>query len=160
MEIKLNVNGNMVTGKVEAGTTLLRFLRDNGHTEVKKGCGEGECGACTVLLDGIAVTSCLVPAMQAQGKEITTIKKQGDPVIDALKESFVNHGAVQCGFCSPAMVLTAKWLLSENPHPTRAEIREYMAGNLCRCTGYAKIVDAIEEYASKTIESFAKIGAR
>lgn len=156
MEIKLKVNNNWVTGDAEAGTSLLRFLRDNGHTEVKKGCGEGECGACTVLINGTAVTSCIVPAHQAVGKDVVTIKVQGDKMIDALKESFVSHGAVQCGFCSPGMVLTARWLLSENPHPTREQIREAIAGNLCRCTGYKKIVDAIESVAD-AVEAVSKV---
>jgi carbon-monoxide dehydrogenase small subunit len=148
-QITITVNDKEVTGAVEPHTTLLRFLRDNGFTEVKKGCGEGECGGCTVLLDGKAVTSCLVLAHQAVGKEVVTIKKTGDPLLDALKNIFVEHGAVQCGFCSPAMVLTARWLLAENPHPSRDEIRDAISGNLCRCTGYKKIIDAIE-HASKT----------
>ena len=147
-QITMLVNGKEVTGMVEPHTSLLRFLRDNGFTEVKKGCGEGECGACTVLLDGKAVTSCLVLAYQAVGKEVITIKQVGDPLLESLKATMIEYGAVQCGFCSPAMVLTARWLLSENPHPTREEIRDAISGNLCRCTGYKKIVDAIE-YVSK-----------
>ena len=149
-QITIKVNDKPVTGFVEPYTTLLRFLRDNGFTEVKKGCGEGECGACTVLLDGKAVTSCLVPAHQAVGKEVVTVKKAGDPLLDTLKEAFVEYGAVQCGFCSPAMVLTARWLLSENSHPSRDEIRDAISGNLCRCTGYKKIVDAVD-HVSKTL---------
>ena len=147
-QITIKVNDKQVTGLVAPHTTLLRFLRDNGFTEVKKGCDEGECGACTVLLDGKAVTSCLMLAHQAVGKEVATIKKTGDPLLETLKEAFVRHGAVQCGFCSPAMILTARWLLSENPRPDREEIRDALTGNLCRCTGYKKIIDAVE-YASK-----------
>jgi len=143
-EIKVKVNGEWVTGLVKPGITLLRFLRDNGFTEVKKGCGAGECGACTVLLDGDAITSCLVLALQADGREIVTIKKKDDPLLEALKEAFVSHGAAQCGFCTPGVIMTAKWLLHENPRPTRDDIRDALSGNLCRCTGYQKIVDAIE----------------
>ena len=143
-EIKVKVNDEWVTGLVKPGTTLLRFLRDNGYTEVKRGCDEGDCGACTVLLDGKAVTSCLGLALQADGREVTTIKKSGDQFLDALKEAFVSYEAVQCGFCSPGMIMTARWLLAENSKPSREEIREAISGNLCRCTGYQKIVDAIE----------------
>jgi len=143
-EIKMKVNDEWVTGLVKSSTTLLRFLRDNGFTEVKKGCGEGECGACTVLLDGKAITSCLVLAMQADGREATTIKKAGDQLLEALKKAFVKYEACQCGFCSPSMIITARWLLDENPRPNREEIRDALSGNLCRCTGYQKIVDAID----------------
>lgn len=143
-EIKVKVNGEWVTGLVKPSITLLRFLRDNGFTEVKKGCGAGECGACTVLLDGDAITSCLVLALQADGREVVTIKKKDDPLLEALKEAFVSHGAAQCGFCTPGVIMTAKWLLHENPRPTRDDIRDALSGNLCRCTGYQKIVDAIE----------------
>ena len=144
MEIKVKVNDEWVTGLVKSSTTLLRFLRDNVFTEVKKGCGEGECGACTVLLDGKAVTSCLVLALQADGREVTTVKKKDDQLLEALKDAFVRYEAVQCGFCSPGMLMTARWLLVENPKPNREEIRDALSGNLCRCTGYQKIVDAIE----------------
>ncbi len=143
-EIKIKVNDKWVTGLVKSGTTLLRFLRDNGFTEVKKGCGEGECGTCTVLLDSKANTSCLVLAFQANGREVVTIKKVGDQILEALKEAFVSCGASQCGFCIPGMIMTARWLLTENSRPNREEIRDALSGNLCRCTGYQKIVDAIE----------------
>jgi len=143
-EVRIMINDNWVTGLVKPDTTLLQFLRDNGFTEVKKGCGEGECGACTVLLSGKAVPSCLVLVSQADGKEVSTIRKQGDQLLEALKEAFVTYEAVQCGFCSPGMIMTARWLLSENPRPNREEIRDAVSGNLCRCTGYQKIVDAIE----------------
>ena len=143
-EIKVKINDEWVTRLVKPDMTLLRFLRDNGFIEVKKGCAEGECGACTVLLDGDAITSCLVLALQADGREVVTIKKKDDPLLEALKEAFVSHGAAQCGFCTPSMIMTAKWLLHDNPRPTRDDIREALSGNLCRCTGYQKIVDAIE----------------
>ncbi len=149
-EIKVKVKGEWVTGLVKPGMTLLRFLRDNGFIEVKKGCGAGECGACTVLLDGDAITSCLVLALQADGREVVTIKKKDDPLLEALKEAFVSHGASQCGFCTPGVIMTAKWLLHENPRPTRDDIRDALSGNLCRCTGYQKIVDAIE-YVSRDL---------
>ena len=150
-EINIKVNDEWVTGVTNPGTTLLRFLRDNGYTEVKKGCGEGECGTCTVLLGGRAVPSCLVLALQADGREVGTIKKVGDQLLEALKEAFVSYGASQCGFCMPGMIMTAKWLLTENPRPNREEIRDTLSGNLCRCTGYQKIVDAIE-YVSRDDE--------
>jgi len=144
-EITVKINDEWVTGLVKSSTTLLRFLRDSGFTEVKKGCGEGECGACTVLLDGKAITSCLVLALQADGREVVTVKKEDDQLLEALKEAFVRYGAVQCGFCSPGMVMTARWLMTENPKPNRDEIRDALSGNLCRCTGYQKIIDAIEQ---------------
>jgi len=144
-EITVKINDEWVTGLVKSSTTLLRFLRDSGFTEVKKGCGEGECGACTVLLDGKAITSCLVLALQADGREVVTVKKEDDQLLEELKEAFVRYGAVQCGFCSPGMVMTARWLLTEDPKPSREEIRDALSGNLCRCTGYQKIVDAIEQ---------------
>ncbi len=147
-EIKIKVNDEWVIGMVKPSTTLLRFLRDNNHTEVKKGCGEGDCGACTVLLDGKAVTSCLVLALQAEGREVNTIKKKDDQLLETLKEAFVRYEATQCGFCTPGVIMTARWLLSENPRLNREEIRDGLSGNLCRCTGYQKIVDAIE-YVSR-----------
>ena len=143
-EIKVKVNGKWVSGLVKPEATLLRFLRDNGFTEVKRGCDEGDCGVCTVLLDGKAVTSCLVLALQANDREVTTIKKEGDQLLEGLKKAFVKYEALQCGFCTPGMIMTARWLLSENPRPSREEIRDALSGNLCRCTGYLKIVDAIE----------------
>ncbi|RLC71577.1 MAG: (2Fe-2S)-binding protein [Chloroflexi bacterium] len=147
-EIRVKVNDRWVVGLVESSTTLLQFLRDNGHTEVKRGCDEGECGVCTVLLDGKAVPSCLILAVQADGREVTTVKKEGDPLLTALKEAFVSYEALQCGFCTPGMLMTARWLLSENPRPSREEIRDALSGNLCRCTGYQKIVEAIEKVSS------------
>jgi carbon-monoxide dehydrogenase small subunit len=149
-EIKVKTNDKWVTGWARLDTTLLQFLRDNGFTEVKKGCGEGECGACTVLIDGKAVASCLVLALQADGREVVTVKRTGDRLLEALKEAFVSHGASQCGFCMPGTIIAAKWLLVENPRPNREEIRDALSGNLCRCTGYKKIVDAIE-YVSREL---------
>ncbi len=148
-EIKININDIWVTGLVKLNTTLLRFLRDSGFTEVKKGCGEGECGACTVRLDGKAVTSCLVLALQADGREVATTRKAGDQLLEALKEAFVSYGASQCGFCIPGTIMTARWLLAENPRPNREEIRDALSGNLCRCTGYQNIVKAIRAAANE-----------
>jgi len=143
-EIRVKINDKWITGLVSWNTTLLRFLRDNSFTEVKKGCGEGECGACTVLLDGKAVSSCLILALQADDREVITVRKEDDSLLEKLKETFVSQGASQCGFCMPGTIMTARWLLTENPSPNREEIREALSGNLCRCTGYQKIVDAIE----------------
>jgi len=150
-EVRIRLNGAWVTTEATAADTLLEVLRDRlGAHEVKNGCGQGDCGACTVLLDGKAVNSCLTLAVQADGREVTTIKGLGTPDHPhPLQESFVEHGAIQCGFCTPGMVLAAKALLDENPTPSRDEIREGISGNLCRCTGYTKIVDAIEDVATR-----------
>ncbi len=133
--------------------TLLKVLRENGHVEVKEGCGEGHCGACVVLMDGVPVNSCQVFAAQATGRKITTIKGLGEihnP--HPIQESFVDAGAVQCGFCTPGMVLVSSWLLAENPDPSEAEIKTALDGNLCRCTGYVKIIDAVELAAKRMRE--------
>mgnify|MGYP001026171632 CR=1 FL=1 len=144
-EIKLTVNDRLVTGRVRAETTLLDFLREKNFIEVKKGCDNGDCGACTVIIDGQATVSCLTAALQAQGKKIYTVKSLGRwDKLHPLQKAFVKYEAVQCGFCTPGMLMTAKAFLDKNPHPTREEIREAISGNLCRCTGYLKIVDAIE----------------
>jgi carbon-monoxide dehydrogenase small subunit len=149
--VEIIVNGRPLKAQVEAGDTLLEVLRERlGARDVKNGCGQGDCGACTVLLDGKAVNSCLTLAVQADGRDVTTLKGLGTPEHPhPLQESFVEHGAVQCGFCTSGMVLAAKAFLDENPNPTRAEIREGISGNLCRCTGYTKIVDAIEDAARR-----------
>jgi carbon-monoxide dehydrogenase small subunit len=147
--IQFKVNGDLVSVEVEAHWTLLRVIRDElGLTGTKEGCGEGDCGACTVLVDDRAVNSCLILAVDVDGKAITTIEglTQGDE-LHPLQKAFIEKGAVQCGFCTPGMILTAKALLDQNPHPTEEEVRFAIAGNLCRCTGYAKIVEAIEVVA-------------
>ncbi len=131
--------------------TLLQVLRDELHlTGAKESCNDGACGCCTVLLDGLPARSCLMLALDAQGREITTIEglAQGGK-LHPLQEAFVEHHAIQCGFCSPGMILTAKSLLDENPHPTEKEIRKAIGGNVCRCTGYTKIVEAIAAAAAK-----------
>jgi carbon-monoxide dehydrogenase small subunit len=149
--IAISVNGQVMKTEVTALDTLLEVLRNRfGALDVKNGCGQGDCGVCTVLLDGVAVNSCLTLAAQADGKEVTTLKGLGTPDDPhPLQESFVRHGAIQCGFCTSGMVLVAKAFLDENPAPSREEIREAISGNLCRCTGYKKIVDAIEDVAGE-----------
>ncbi|MBQ0099147.1 MAG: (2Fe-2S)-binding protein [Firmicutes bacterium] len=144
------VNGKKIEKTIDSKITLLSFLRDELKlTGSKEGCGEGECGACTVLVDGKNVNSCLFPAIRAQGKSITTIEGiEKDGELSNIQKTFLKNGAVQCGFCSPGMVMSAKALLDKNPHPTEEEIRRGMSGNLCRCTGYTAIVNAIKELAN------------
>jgi len=150
-KISFVLNGETVHVEIEPHLTLLRVLRENlGRTGTKEGCGMGDCGACTVLLDGAAINSCIFPAIEADGREILTIEGLADAQgnLHPLQKAFVEHGAIQCGFCTPGMVLSAKALLDENPHPTEEEIRRAIAGNLCRCTGYAQIVEAIKAVGS------------
>jgi carbon-monoxide dehydrogenase small subunit len=144
--LRMNVNGKPVEVPVDPTWTLLRVLREELRlTGTKKGCEQGDCGACTVIMDGNAVNSCLVLALQAQGREIDTIEGLGTAAdLHPLQESFVKYGAVQCGFCTPGMLMSATALLRKYPHPTEAQIREGLSGNLCRCTGYKKIVKAIQ----------------
>jgi carbon-monoxide dehydrogenase small subunit len=144
-DIRLTVNDRPVSANIAAETTLLDFLRERGFIEVKRGCDKGDCGACTVILEGKAVLSCLTLALQADGCKVYTVKSLGTAEnMHPLQKAFVDHEALQCGFCTPGMLLAAKALLDSNPHPTREQIREAISGNLCRCTGYQKIVDAIE----------------
>jgi len=140
------INGARRTIEILPNTTLLTVLRyDLGLTGTKQGCGIGECGACTVLMDGEPVNACLVMAAKAEGKEILTIEGLGSRErLDPLQKAFVDHGAVQCGFCTPGMLVAAKALLDRTPKPSREEIKTALAGNLCRCTGYQQIIDAIE----------------
>jgi carbon-monoxide dehydrogenase small subunit len=147
MKLQFNLNGKLVETEAAADATLLTVLRDNlGLTGTKEGCGVGECGACSVLLDGRLVNSCLTLAAQANGRRVITIEgmclPDGSP--NDLQQSFIEVGAVQCGFCTPGMVLAGEALLAQKPKPSRLEIRTAIAGNLCRCTGYQQIVDAIQ----------------
>lgn len=148
--VTLLVNGEQHLVDVEPYWTLLDVLRrELGLTGTKKGCDTGDCGACTVLIDGRAVNSCLVLAVAAEGKNITTIEGIAqNGKLHPLQAAFIQNGAVQCGYCTPGMIMSAKALLDENPHPTEEEIRKGIAGNLCRCTGYAKIVEAIAAASS------------
>jgi len=149
--ISFRINGDEVSIEVQPHWTLLRVIRDElGLTGTKEGCGEGECGSCTVIVDGKTVSSCLVLAMDVEGKEVTTIEglARGGK-LHPLQAAFVEKGAVQCGFCTPGMIMTAKELLDKRPSPSEEEIRFHMAGNLCRCTGYAKIIEAIQAAASR-----------
>jgi aerobic-type carbon monoxide dehydrogenase small subunit (CoxS/CutS family) len=144
--IELKINGEVYEVAVEPKMTLLQVLRDVlGLTGAKEGCsGLGECGTCTVLMEGRAVLSCLILAIAAVGKDIVTIEGlAGENEIHPLQKSFIEHGAIQCCFCTPGMILSAKALLDRNPRPTEREVRRAISGNLCRCTGYAKIVEAV-----------------
>jgi carbon-monoxide dehydrogenase small subunit len=145
--LKMTVNGQDVEVEVKPAWTLLRVLREElGLTGTKKGCEQGDCGACTVIMDGQAVNACLVLALQAQSKKIETIEGLGSPDrLHPLQESFIQNGAVQCGFCTPGMLMSASAMLRENPRPNQEEIKRGISGNLCRCTGYTKIVKAIED---------------
>ncbi len=149
MRIDLTVNGERVECDVAPGMRLLDLLRDRLHLlGTKEGCGEGECGACTVLLDGRPVASCLVLASQADGKEVLTIEGISDGErLHPIQRAFVETGAVQCGFCTPGFIMSTYALLKENPHPSEEEIRTALEGNLCRCTGYAKIIEAVNRAA-------------
>lgn len=149
--LELSVNGEWKKTEVSPEETLLHVLREKlGHNEVKEGCGKGDCGACAVLLDGKAVNACLTLALQAHRQKVVTLKGIGtQEKPHPLQESFVRRGAIQCGFCTAGMIVSAKALLDEKPDPTRDEIRRSISGNLCRCTGYKKIIEAIEEAARK-----------
>lgn len=144
--LTMKLNGEEVTVQVKPSALLVEVLRNQLElTGTKVACGEGECGACTVLLDGVPVNSCLVPALKAQGREVMTVEglsPLGD--LHPLQRAFVEHGAVQCGYCTPGMLMSAKALLDHNPNPTEEEVRLAISGNLCRCTGYAKIVEAVK----------------
>ncbi len=144
-EIHFTLNGVKQTATVDAGMSALVMLREAiGLTGTKYGCGEGECGACTILLDGRSVNSCLLFALDCDGRELTTIEGLArDPRAEIVRQSFVAHGAVQCGFCSPGMVVEATYLLATQPQPDAAAAKRAIEGNLCRCTGYQKIVEAI-----------------
>ncbi|MBI4321995.1 MAG: (2Fe-2S)-binding protein [Chloroflexi bacterium] len=151
--IELTVNGEAYSVFVEPHWTLLDVIRrEIGLTGTKKGCDTGDCGACTVIIDGKAVNSCLVLAVSAQGKSIATIEGLAqDHKLHPLQEAFIQYGAIQCGYCTPGMILAAKSFLDDNPNPTEEEVRRGIAGNLCRCTGYVKIVQAIMAVAQNKV---------
>ena len=147
--ITLELNGVPETAEGEGGTTLLRFLRDGlDLTGTKEGCNEGECGSCMVLLDGRPVNSCLVLAVEADGAKVTTVEGLSAGSLHPLQKAFLTHAAVQCGFCTPGMIVSAAALLRENPDPGEDDVKRALAGNLCRCTGYRQIVDAVREAAA------------
>lgn len=147
IDISFTLNKKSYELKVPSNMTLLEIIREKlGLTGTKEGCGKGECGACTVLFNGITACSCLILAPQADGAEITTIEGiSGEEGLHPVQKAFIEEGAIQCGFCTPGMVMSAVGLLKKNPHPAPEEIREGLSGNLCRCTGYAKIIRAVEK---------------
>jgi len=151
LTIELTINNKKRKVEITTSTRLLDLIRDELHlTGTKEGCGKGECGACTVIMNGELVASCLILAPQADGTVITTIEGIGNgDRLDLIQEAFIETGAVQCGFCTPGMILAAKKLLEENPHPAEEEIKRGISGNLCRCTGYQKIIDAIRLAADR-----------
>jgi carbon-monoxide dehydrogenase small subunit len=148
-EIELKVNGELFRVKVETRRTLLEVLRETlGLTGTKEMCNKGDCGGCTVLIDGKPVLSCLTLAIEAQGKDILTIEGLAKGYeLHPIQQAFVDHGAIQCGYCSPGFIMSAKALLDRNPHPTEDEIKEGISNNICRCTGYVQIVEAIQAAA-------------
>jgi carbon-monoxide dehydrogenase small subunit len=150
-EISLSINGTQRTCHAHPMERLLDVLRHQlALTGAKEGCGEGECGSCSVLMDGVLINSCLVPVLQANGTEIITIEGLAKgPHLHALQKAFLDCGGAQCGICTPGMILASYHLLSRKPHPTHDEIREFLAGNLCRCTGYAQIIEAVAEAAQE-----------
>jgi carbon-monoxide dehydrogenase small subunit len=151
MKITIRVNGKPKIFDVEPNTLLLNLVRDGMLlTGAKYGCGVGECGACTVLLDGESVLACMVLAVDADGRNVETIEGLGEyDSLNPIQEAYLEEGAVQCGFCTPGFIMSTKALLSEKPQPTETEIREYLKGNMCRCTGYVNIVRAVQSAAAK-----------
>jgi carbon-monoxide dehydrogenase small subunit len=151
ININLNINNEKYNLSVKPNTLLLDLLRDEiGLTGTKRGCDTGECGACTVLINGVPVNSCLVLAVEVDGKDITTIEGLShNGKLHPIQETFIEKGAVQCGFCTPGMILSAKALIDNNPDPTEQDIKVAIAGNLCRCTGYKKIIEAISAAAER-----------
>jgi carbon-monoxide dehydrogenase small subunit len=154
-EVKFKLNGNEMRMMMEDHWTLLRLLREElGLTGTKEGCGSGECGACTVIVNGMAINSCLYFAVEVEGAEVVTIEglaaANGD--LHPIQKSFVENGGIQCGFCSPGMIMSSKALLDENPRPSEADIRHALAGNLCRCTGYVPIFESVKAVIDKGSE--------
>lgn len=154
--ISFTLNGIVQEATIQGTTRLIDLIRDTmGLTGTKESCGQGECGACTVIVDGRAINSCLYPAMEIEGKSVTTIEglSKNDNVLSPLQRAFVEEGGIQCGFCSPGMIMSAKALLDVNPEPTDEDIREALIGNLCRCTGYVQILASVKAAAKKAKET-------
>jgi len=150
VQVTFKLNNQTITDTVHPGMTLLDYLREKNYYSVKHGCDHGECGACSVLVDGKALNACLVLVHWVEGKSVETLEGMmhyGE--ITPLQQAFIDHGAIQCGFCTPAMVITSEALLRENPNPTEADVRDAMSGVLCRCTGYFKPVEAVVKFAKK-----------
>ncbi len=157
-KVSMTVNGKTVSGDVEGRTLLVEFLREGlGLTGTHVGCDTSQCGACVVHVDGKAVKSCTMFALEAEGAHVTTIEGMANPdgSLSALQQAFQDHHGLQCGFCTPGMIMSAAALLAENPRPSEAEIREYLEGNLCRCTGYHNIVKAIMAASGQDVSSIA-----
>jgi len=154
-EIEFTCNGNLTRAKIEPHWTLLHLLREGlGFTGTKEGCGSGECGACTVIVDGLAVNACIYLAVEADGKNITTVEglADDDGTLHPLQQAFVDNGGIQCGFCTPGMLMSAKALLDDNPAPDEIQIKEALAGNICRCTGYVQIFDSVKAATGESRE--------
>ena len=151
IKLRFILNGKPVETEAADNARLLDVLRDTlGLTGTKEGCGVGECGACTVIVNGAAVDSCLYPALRANGKNVTTIEGLAkDGRLDRLQQAILDHHALQCGFCTPGFIMSAKALLDQNPHPTREEVKVAIAGNLCRCTGYEQLIEAVLDAAGR-----------
>jgi len=151
MKITFILNGNKVNADVAADKPLLRMLKEEFDiVSVKEGCGRGECGTCTVLFDGIPVTGCMVASAQAEGRSVTTLEGlKEDPLAENIIEAFIESGGIQCGFCTPGFIISSYALLKKNPAPSREEIKKELSGNVCRCTGYTKIFEAVELAAGR-----------
>lgn len=149
--IQIVINGEVEQVDVPSQMTLLQMLRDKlAFTGTKNGCAAGECGACTVLLDGEPINSCMVLAVECDGRQVVTVEGLAqDGVLDPVQQTIIEHGGVQCGFCTPGILISARGLLDRNPDPSEDEIREALVGNLCRCTGYLRIVDAVQDAARR-----------
>ncbi len=161
MEYTLQVNGEQITVRADGETPLLDVLRENGYTGPKRGCRSGSCGFCTVTIDGEPEKACLRPLETVEGATIETIGALGDQdALHPVQEAFVDHSALQCGFCIPGMIMRTRGLLESNPDPSREEIRTALSDNLCRCTGYEKIIDAVEDAAARTESAVADGGER